>query len=738
MDSSLRENLAAYEVVWDSPSEDSSGSMPIGNGDLVANVWVEPSGDLVLLLAKNDAVDENGKLLKLGRVRIRTTPRLLSGEGEFGQRLKLMNGEVRIGAPVMGGSLNIRIWVDANRPVLHVESKGAAHEVKAVVESWRTTERAVESEASDLFRNGNGEDPYPTIVSADQFLSSRRADAVLWCHHNAQRTQDGYAVNMHLQGLDEAMKNNPHPLALRTFGAMVHGEGFAAIGDRMVQSQGEAEGRHLQIVALMQQPSTVGQWQEAIEKLAGELSGVELEVARREHERWWEQFWSRSWIFVQGGAEDAVDVTRGYVLQRFMNAAAGRGPVPIKFNGSLFSVGREGDPDYRKWGGPGYWFQNQRLVYWPMLACGDYDLLEPWVQMYRRSLGVQKLRTRKYFGHEGAHYPETITFWGAEISGHYGWTAFVDRTTPEAESGYVRYYWSGGLELSLILYERWLYTQDEKFAREVLLPVADEVTLFFDLHYPRDEAGKIHFEPSQSLETWHVAVNPLPDIAALKYLLPKLAEMPQSLTNEEQRARWERMMGELPPVPQGVVEGKKVLLPAEIYSEQKNHENPELYAVFPYRLYGVGKDGLEVARDTFDKRQYRMSICWFQDEIQMALLGMVEECRAGMASRASGKSASDSRFPAFWNAFHDWIPDMDHGGALQMALQYMLMQCEGREIRLLPAWPDGWDCDFRLHAPYQTVVQAKVRKGKIVELEVTPPQRREDIVGMGERMKYEG
>jgi hypothetical protein len=37
------ERLDQYNVVWDSPSRDASGSMPIGNGDLGANVWVEES-----------------------------------------------------------------------------------------------------------------------------------------------------------------------------------------------------------------------------------------------------------------------------------------------------------------------------------------------------------------------------------------------------------------------------------------------------------------------------------------------------------------------------------------------------------------------------------------------------------------------------------------------------------------------------------------------------------------------
>src|SRR2546425_9715314 len=104
----------------------------------------------------------------------------------------------------------------------------------------------------------------------------------------------------------------------------------------------------------------------------------------------------------------------------------------------------------------------------------------------------------------------------------------------------------------------------------------------------------------------------------------------------------------------------------------------------------------------------------------MAVLGLTEQAKEYVTRRASPASHSDSRFPAFWNAFHDWIPDMDHGGVLQLALQSMLVQCEGDRILLLPAWPREWDADFRLHAPRQTVVEAKVRDGKVSELRVTP------------------
>ncbi|MFI5357752.1 MAG: DUF5703 domain-containing protein, partial [Opitutales bacterium] len=65
------------DVTWDSPSPTSAGSLPLGNGDLAASVWVEPAGDLVLYVAKSDAWDHLCRLIKLGRLRVRLDPPLL-------------------------------------------------------------------------------------------------------------------------------------------------------------------------------------------------------------------------------------------------------------------------------------------------------------------------------------------------------------------------------------------------------------------------------------------------------------------------------------------------------------------------------------------------------------------------------------------------------------------------------------------------------------------------------------
>ena len=53
------------------------------------------------------------------------------------------------------------------------------------------------------------------------------------------------------------------------------------------------------------------------------------------------------------------------------------------------------------------------------------------------------------------------------------------------------------------------------------------------------------------------------------------------------------------------------------------------------------------------------------------------------------------------------------------------MQTVGDRILLLPA---NWDCDFKLHAPYETIVEGQVRGGKLSQLDVSPASRRKDVV----------
>jgi len=719
-DDSAAQPIDRYNVVFDSPSKDFHGAMPLGNGEVGISAWVEENGDLLFYIGKTDAYDDNNRLLKLGRVRVTLTPNPVAKGAPYRQELNLGNGELVVQTGKDDSAVTLRLWVDAQQPIIHLEAQGKRpFEVRAALESWRTQQRTLaghDLSHSDPL-NGSGK---PTIQYPDTILDNQK-DRVVWYHHNAHSV---WPATMKLQGLESAMQGAVDPLLERTFGGAIVGEGMVSYGAAAIKSAQPRDKQAIAVHVLSQHPAKPEQWLAALEANIARLAAVNLETAREAHRQWWRGFWNRSWIRLSGPS-DAQPTTRGYVLQRYLTACGGRGNPWIKFNGSIFTLPYERDPDYRRWAGAN-WFQNFRLVYWPMIASGDYDVLQPMFRTYLAALPLAKQRTRIYYGHEGAFFPETLYSWGAYANPDYGWNR-GGNPVGLATNSYIRYYWSGGIELSTMMLDYYANTEDRQFAADTLLPLASAIVQFYDQRYKRDAKGKIRFEPAASLETWHVAVNPLPEVAGLKFIVGRLLELPADLTTERQRTDWKRLLGELPEVPSKTVGGKTFLLPAETFTNHANVENPELYAVFPYRLFGAGRDGLEIARETFNRRENRHNTCWWQDDIDMACLGLAAQARQNVAGRFASINGS-FRFPAMWGPGNDEIPDMDHGGVGQMALQYMILQPLGDKFLLFPAWPKQWNVEFKLHAPKQTVVEGIYRDGKLEQLKVTPESRAKDLI----------
>ena len=155
-------------------------------------------------------------------------------------------------------------------------------------------------------------------------------------------------------------------------------------------------------------------------------------------------------------------------------------------------------------------------------------------------------------------------------------------------------------------------------------------------------------------------------------------------------------------------------------------ENPELYAIFPYRRYAVGKEGLDLARNTFANRAIKETGGWQQNAIKAACLGLTDEAARLMLQNFNTKNEA-FRFPTMWGPNYDWIPDQDHGTVAMSAVQSMLLQCDGTDIHLFPAWPRNWDVSFKLCAPGNTLIEGVYKNGKLERLVVTPKEREKDI-----------
>src|ERR1700760_96735 len=124
--------LNQFNVSWDEPGPTSYQSMPIGNGDIGLNVWTEANGDISFYISKTDAwgeeikdrgdwMKQGGVLMKLGLVRISVINNHFKKGDYFRQILKLHESEILITEGTGNNAINLKIWVDANNPVIHIE-----------------------------------------------------------------------------------------------------------------------------------------------------------------------------------------------------------------------------------------------------------------------------------------------------------------------------------------------------------------------------------------------------------------------------------------------------------------------------------------------------------------------------------------------------------------------------------------------------------------------------------------
>lgn len=715
-------SVSDYDIRWTSPGKNSQGSMPIGNGDIGANVWVEDNGDLLFYVSKTDAWSEIGRLLKLGRVRVSITPNPIR-EGNFVQELNLLQGSISVDY----GETHLRFWVDANNPVIYTEvTSKKPVKVKVTYETWRNERHLITGD------NGNSawgigerqvsKDCLGEIYQEADSIVSGYKNGIIAYHHNDYSIWKG---NLSVQALGDYADKHTDPLLNRTFGMMVTSAGMVTRSDSVLESEKENTHFRINVFPLTTLGSVAG-WKSDL--LAQEKKTESIALSQREarHRLWWKEFWDRSYIFItaRDSAENrkAAIVTRGYILQRFLNACSGRGESAIKFNGSLFTVDtyhRDGkyknlDADFRLWGGC-YWWQNTRFAYWSMLSSGDFSCIAPLFKMYMSALPLREYATHKYFGHQGAFFPETMNFWGTYADGDYGCKR---DSLPDGfvKNPYIRYYWQGGLELALMMEDYYTFTQSDKFARDTLVPFATEILAFYDKHWKRGKDGKILFDPAQSLETFHTAVNPLPDIAGIRAVAARMLQLPENVVSRDQSEEWQRLVRDLPDMPTRVTGTDTLLAPAQTFSNKANTENPELYAVFPYHLYGVGMPGLEMAKKTYSARTHKENGCWQQNSIQAAYLGLTDEAKR-MVVESFSRWDSNFLFPAFWGPNNDWTPDQDHGCVAMIALQSMLLQYDNGKTVLMPAWPKEWDVRFKLYGPGRETYEGKYESGKMIRLD---------------------
>jgi hypothetical protein len=749
---SAQDELDQCNVTWTTQSNNSGESMPCGGGDIGLNVWVE-KGDLFFYIARSGAFDENNTLLKAGRVRIKLSPNPFEGK-DFQQELLLRDGYVLIKASKGKLTSNISIWVNAFQPAINVEincSQPATTE--ATFESWRYKDRILNGREN----NANSYKWIGKDVTTFKDEIGFEKNTVLFFHQN--KPYSVFDITVKQQGLDSVKEQFFNPLKDLIFGGSMSGNNMIAAGETQgtylntdykgwtLKSKSANRSQHLTIYLNTSKSTSIEKWKNELN--ASIQKSVTDKNAWQNTRNWWHSFWQRSFIFVNGvGANDTSatwQTGRNYQLFRYMLGCNAFGEYPTKFNGGLFTydpllvdTAYSFTPDFRNWGGGIHTAQNQRLVYFPMIKNGDFDLLKPQFDFYLRILHNAELRSRIYWQHGGACFTEQMDNFGLPNMAEYGSKRPADFDSGVEYNAWLEYLWDTVLEFCLMMLEEERYTQKDISSH---LPFIESCVKFFDEHYQYlarrrgarvlDGNGQLVLFPGSGAETFKMAYNSSSTIAALKTITTRLLELPTKYLTDEQKKYFDGLLKRIPPVTFGSFGGHQTIAPAKIWERIQNEESPQLYPVFPWGMYGVGKPHLDIALNTwkYDTNviRFRNYVGWKQDNIFAARLGLTDEAARLTSSKLKN---SGRRFPAFWGPGFDWTPDHNWGGSGMIGLQEMLMQVDGEKIYLFPAWPKEWDVHFKLHAPYQTTVEAVLKNGKVEKLEVIPESRRKDIINL--------
>lgn len=769
-----QEQTDLYNVIYAKPGKSDRSAMPLGNGRLGISLWVEQDGDLQFYISHTDAQSEMDRNLKLGKVILSLDPNPFTTGCQFVQQLILREGSIEITTSGSSNKVHIKVFVDSEIDTIYldVDSKEPL-KASARLLTWRTEPKAPWP-IPDLEHGG--------VIHESADVVACQENGILFYHKNGNSLLNSTAI---IEGLAEHLDKIVDTVADRTFG------GYMTLQDGMWQDGSSinfhaitckpAEKHALRIsVFCEQEPDT----RSLIERVLSEHARLpDLVTAAQRTARFWDSYFGQSYIFVSGDSdvpapipdditavclepEDRQSVpskiTQAYILTRFMMACSGSGKMPIAFNGLIFNlmpglnrhltfdhfcqtfaglpVGEpnlEINPDEKGWEECCTLWQNVRLPYESMLARGETEPLRGLFAYYRKFWDINRAKAAVYYQVEGQYNTEITHSFGLMPARIYG----IERDG--LKDGYAVNRWGGavdispGLELCNLMLDYFQFTKDTRFLQDELLVYAEELLSYVETRFAEREDGKIVLAPLQSVETYFDTTDPIPVIAGMDAVIARvLALEPDLVANRKFFERLQAMTPDLP-VEQDAA-GNPVLAPARKYEAKRNNiENPALYAVFPFCLFGLGKPDFQLMQNTF-RHCLAVSNCdqphglgnppgspsysgWHYIGMAAAMLGMTDKAAEVLSNNCSLRNPG-ARFPAMWGPVHDAVPDVDHGSNILNTLQLMVLQSAGNTFYILPAWPKQWDVQFKLYVAKGISVECVYHKGGIEKLTIDPPE----------------
>jgi hypothetical protein len=327
-----------YNVEWLTPSTNATGSMPLGNGNVAANVWCEPQNSLFgLYIARQDAWDENAEILKLTRLAVSIDPPLLVPLIAFNQTFDLKTASVFITLQTRSAndenamiiSYSALFWIDAHSPNLYAtvtafassansatsssnshadsssQQSGSAppqpfpFSMKIQLQPWRLKPEPVTDNFRSWMCNNRTTQPDVVVEKINPTIFPPRLPILEFYHRNkkSEGVDDYFAWSMDHQGLSAAKKDVSNPLLNRQFGAVIFGADgsqFDRVSALVLASRAPNVTFNFAVLTHTNQTTSVVQWEKEIGAM---VMRVSMHTARAKHVAYWNKFWGMKRFF---------------------------------------------------------------------------------------------------------------------------------------------------------------------------------------------------------------------------------------------------------------------------------------------------------------------------------------------------------------------------------------------------------------------------------------------------------
>jgi alpha-L-fucosidase 2 len=661
------------DVILQKANDSPQAAMPLGNGRLGLGVWAQDG--YTAQLNRGDTLPHR---LSPGWVVIPGLKKLTEA-GDFSGRLNLYNGELQ----EQGGGMTATTYVDESLDVMVVDVTGADPKTvqTAELKLW-------EPRKPQVLQTGR------IGVLAETWVDDKEAGASGETFGSlAAITADGLDLKVEKENsLAVTISFHPHPDgSFRIFvGAPAWRGGNA-------------------------------------EEAASKLMASAERLAAADHREWWNRFWQKPGLMKLTSHDHSAEYFENLrMMDLFTVAAESRDRLPggQAGIGDLFSAVR----DVHQWGPSAYWHWNLRMQVSANIGAGVFDLNHAYFNLYRDNLSnIRAWTTQHMAGRDGACVPETMRFNGR------GWENETWTPAPamNCAQDFHPYYnartISTGAEVSLWIWQQYLYTDDLEFLQKNY-PVMRESARFLLAYATHDANGKLHTFPSNAHESKWDVHDPTTDISAMHALFPAVVEAAELLkTDSELLAQIQKEIAALPELPVVALSAPNVLVSQDSRRDDTvmiasydptapthNSENLGLEPVWPYGLIGDDGPMHALAVRTYRNRPNKSEADWSADPVQAAHLGLSEEFKAslmaltekyqvypsGMGTLSTGGSLAGAEFY------------VEQVGVLADALQSALVQDDGL-VRIAPAWPKDWDADATVYIRHQSKVHVQIHEGNI-------------------------